>query len=213
MSRMRVLGAATVALMVGVGAASAADIYAPPPVAEVIYNPAPAFSWTGGYAGGLVGYEWGKANVQNGVDPEPSGWMGGVFGGYNFQTSNMTVFGIEGDFALSGADDKAGGVRVENNWNGTLRARAGLAFDRFMLYGTGGLAVGHVKVKVPGDSDSATKAGWTIGAGMEAAITNKVIGRLEYRYTDLGTHNFDTAPRKKVDLTSSQVMVGVGFKF
>ena len=56
MSRMRVLGAAAVALMVGVAGASAADIYSPAPVAEVIYNPAPAFSWTGGYAGGLIGY-------------------------------------------------------------------------------------------------------------------------------------------------------------
>jgi len=214
MSRMRVLGAAMGALVIGVGGANAADIYAPPPAAEVIYNPAPAFSWTGGYAGGLLGYGWGNANVKGGPNLDPDGWLGGVFAGYNFQTNNMFVLGVEGDFALNGAEDKANGVRVENNWNGTLRARAGVAFDRFMLYGTGGLAVGNINVKVAnGGSNSGTHAGWTVGAGMEAAITPNVIGRLEYRYTDYGTNIYDTAPKTKVDFNSSQVMVGIGYKF
>ncbi|MBN9021125.1 MAG: porin family protein [Rhizobiales bacterium] len=214
MSRMRVLGAAMGALMVGVGGASAADIYAPPPAAEVIYNPAPAFSWTGGYVGGLVGYGWGNAKVKGGPSLDPDGWLGGIYGGYNFQTNNMVVLGVEGDFALNGAEDKANGVRIENNWNSTLRARAGIAFDRFMLYGTGGLAVGNINAKIAnGGSNSGTHAGWTVGAGMEAAITPNVIGRLEYRYTDYGTNIYDTAPKTKVDFNSSQVMVGIGYKF
>ncbi len=214
MSRMRVLGAAMGALMVGIGGASAADIYAPPPAAEVIYNPAPAFSWTGGYAGGLVGYGWGNAKVKGGPSLDPDGWLGGIYGGYNFQTNNMFVLGLESDFALNGAEDKANGVRVENNWNATLRARAGIAFDRFMLYGTGGLAVGNINTKIAnGGSNSGTHAGWTVGAGMEAAITPNVIGRLEYRYIDYGTNIYDTAPKTKVDFNTSQVMVGIGYKF
>ncbi len=215
MSRMRVLGAATAALMAGIGAAGAADIYAPPPVAEVIYNPTPAFSWTGGYVGGLLGYEWGNAKVRDGGPSlNPDGWMGGIYAGYNFQTSDLVVLGLEGDFTISGAEDRASGVQVDNNWNGTLRARAGIAFDRFMLYGTGGLAVGNITTKVSGGgSNSGTHAGWTVGAGMEAAITNNVIGRLEYRYTDYGTNVYDTTPKTKVDFNSSQVMVGVGYKF
>jgi outer membrane immunogenic protein len=208
------MGAAMVALMVGVGGASAADIYSPAPVAEVIYNPAPAFSWTGGYAGGLIGYEWGNAKVQNGSSMSPDGFMGGVYAGYNFQTSNMFVMGLEGDFTLSGAEDKAGGVRVSNNWNGTLRARAGIALDRFMFYGTGGLAIGKITTKLDGGGTNAgTHAGWTVGAGMEAAVTNNVIARLEYRYTDYGKNTYDTAPKTKVDFNSSQVMAGIGFKF
>jgi len=210
---MRILGAATAALMVGVVGANAADIYAPPPVAEVIYSPAPAFSWTGGYVGGLFGYEWGDAKVDKGPSLSPDGWMGGLYGGYNFQTNDYAVFGLEGDISLSGAEDKANGYTVENKWNGTVRARVGLAFDRFMLYGTGGLAVGQVEVKTGGNSDSSTRAGWTIGAGMEAAITNNLVGRLEYRYTDLGSHNYDVSPKRDVDFQSSQVMVGLGYKF
>ncbi len=215
MSRIRMLGASAVALLVGVGGATAADIYAPPPAAEVIYNPAPAFSWTGGYMGGLLGYEWGDAKVRNGGPSlNPDGWMGGIFGGYNFQTSGMFVAGLETDFTFSGASDKAGGTSVDNNWNGTLRARAGIAIDRFLMYGTGGLAVGNITTKVSGaGSDTGTHAGWTIGGGIEAAFTNNIIGRLEYRYTDYGTNVYDTKPKTKVDFNSSQVMVGVGYKF
>jgi outer membrane immunogenic protein len=213
MSRIRILGASFAALMVGVGGATAADIYAPAPVAEVIYNPAPAFSWTGGYAGGLLGYEWGNADVKNGPSLNPDGWMGGIFGGYNFQSGGMFVAGLEGDITFSGSSDKASGIRVENDWNGTVRARAGVAVDRFLIYGTGGLAVGSLTVKNGGNSDSATHAGWTIGGGIEAAFTNNIIGRLEYRYTDLGSHNYATAPKTNVDFQSSQVMVGVGYKF
>jgi outer membrane immunogenic protein len=211
MSRIRILGASLIALTVGAGAALAADIYSPPP-AEVIYNPTPAFSWTGGYVGGLVGYEWGDAK-SGGLKLNPDGWMGGIFGGYNFQASNAFVAGVEGDLSLSGAKDKQAGLTVNNNWNGTLRARAGISFDRFLVYGTGGLAVGNVKVKIPGSSDSSVRTGWTIGGGVEAAVTNNVIARLEYRYTDLGSHKYGTTPKTKVNFDSSQVMVGVGVKF
>jgi outer membrane immunogenic protein len=209
------LGASVVALMIGVGGATAADIYAPAPVAEVIYSPAPAFSWTGGYMGGLLGYEWGKADVRGGgPNLNTDGWMGGLFAGYNFQTSGMFVAGVEGDFTFSGAGDKRNGVSVDNNWNSTLRARAGIAIDRFLMYGTGGLAVGNITTKVSGaGSDTGTHAGWTIGGGIEAAFTNNIIGRLEYRYTDYGTNIYDTKPKTKVDFNSSQVMVGVGYKF
>ncbi len=220
MSRIRMLGASAVALMIGVGGATAADIYAPAPVAEVIYSPAPAFSWTGGYMGGLVGYEWGSAHVRknnqwSGQNVDPEGWMGGIFGGYNFQTSGMFVAGVEGDFTFSGASDKTKGFSVENNWNTTLRARAGIAIDRFLMYGTGGLAVGNISVRNQGvGSDTGTHAGWTIGGGIEAAFTNNIIGRLEYRYTDYGTNIYDTGKRDtKVDFNSNQVMVGVGYKF
>jgi outer membrane immunogenic protein len=137
-----------------------------------------------------------------------------VFAGYNFQTSGMAVFGLEGDFVFNGAEDKGQGFTVDNKWNGTLRARAGIAIDRFLIYGTGGLAVGDLSVKRSGGgSDSGTHAGWTVGGGIETTFTNNLIGRLEYRYTDYGTNLYDTKPKTKVDYNSSQVMVGLGYKF
>ena len=212
MLRIRTIGASLMALGLGMGAASAADIagstYTPTP--EVTYNPNPAFSWTGPYIGGILGYGWGNAKVP-GPDPDPNGIVGGVYGGYNFQASPNFVLGVEGDIAASGMNDKNGGVRIKNPWNGTIRGRAGVAFDRFLVYGTGGFAFGEVEAKTGGKTVSDTRTGWTLGAGLEAAVTNNVVTRVEYRYTDLGSHNFSNAG--KVDFTSNQVLVGVGLKF
>ena len=211
MLRMRILGASMLALAVGTGAAGAADIYAPPPP-EVVYNPAPAFTWTGGYLGGIVGYGWG-APQSGGKQWDADGFVGGVFGGYNFQPSSNVVLGVESDITGTGMAGKKAGVKMTDYWNGTIRARAGLAFDRFLAYGTGGLALGNLEVKIPGSNDTALRAGYTLGAGVEAALTNTVIGRVEYRYTDFGADKYATAPKTRASFSSSQVLVGVGVKF
>ena len=103
MSRIRFLGASLIALSAAAGPAAAADIsqdtYTPPP--DVTYNPAPAFTWTGLYLGGLVGYGWGNADTDNG-DFDADGFLGGVFTGYNYQLPNNVVVGIEGDVTYQG---------------------------------------------------------------------------------------------------------------
>lgn len=213
MSRMRILGASLAALTLGTGVAGAADIYAAPPPPQVVYNPAPAFTWTGGYLGGVLGYGWGSANVKSGPKFDADGVTGGVYGGYNFQPSGNFVFGFETDILASGMSGKKGGVRVDNDWNGTIRARAGFAVDRFLVYGTGGLALGNVETKIPGSKDTSLRTGYTVGGGIETALTDTIIGRVEYRYTDLGSYKYKTSPKTNVDFTSSQVMVGLGVKF
>jgi outer membrane immunogenic protein len=75
-----------------------------------------------------------------------------------------------------------------------------------MIYGTGGLAVGGLQSTAA--SESATKVGWTAGAGIETALTDKVTGRVEYRHTDLGAF-----PTGGSNYTSDAVLVGIGFKF
>ncbi len=211
MSCMRILGASLLALTIGTGAASAADIYNPPPP-EIVYNPAPVFSWTGGYLGGIVGYGWGNAK-SGGKSWGADGFVGGVYGGYNFQTTSNFVLGLETDITGTGMSAKKSGVTVSDYWNGTIRARAGIAFDRFLAYGTGGLALGDIKVKIPGSSDTSLRTGYTVGAGVEAALTDTVIGRLEYRYTDFGNYKYATTPKTKASFSSNQIMVGVGVKF
>ncbi|WP_421723350.1 outer membrane protein [Bauldia sp.] len=211
MSRMRILGAAAVALAIGMGGAQAADIYNPPP-ANIVYNPTPAYSWTGGYAGALIGYGWGTPKVGS-REWDADGLVGGVFGGYNFQTNPNMVFGFETDITATGMSGKRNGIRVENPWNGTLRARAGIAFDRAMIYATGGVAAASLDVKRGGKSDQALRAGYTVGAGIEAALTDTVVGRVEYRYTHIGKHSYDTKPKTKAEFSSNQVLVGLGVKF
>lgn len=217
MYRVRILGAALIALSAGVGAATAADLsqgnYTPPP--DITYNPAPAFSWTGAYAGGLVGYGWGKAETDNG-DVDADGFLGGLFAGYNYDLGNNVIVGVEADGTYGNQEGSGGtpNTRVENNWNGTVRGRLGYAMDRFMVYGTGGLAVGKLDVREGGISDSNTAIGWTAGAGVETALTNNVIGRVEYRYTDLGSDSYSLGSGPTdVSLSSQSVMVGLGLKF
>ena len=134
--------------MVGVGGATAADIYAPAAGGgSDLQSRARPSAGPAAMSAACSAMSGARPTSRTGPSLNPDGWMGGIFGGYNFQTSGMFVVGLEGDFTLSGATDNGGGVRVENNWNSTLRARAGIAIDRFLIYGTGGLAVGSLEVK------------------------------------------------------------------
>ena len=182
------LGASLLATVAGAGFASAADLsqpsYNPPPQA---YSPAPAWSWTGPYAGLTGGYGW--ANT--------SGFIGGAYAGYNLQTNRNLVVGFEGDVTATS--------KSTNPWDATFRGRLGYAWDRFILYGTAGVAVGGLN----GAGASSTSVGWVGGVGLEAALTDKVTGRIEYRHTDLGT----LPGAGGTSSASNDFLVGVGFKF
>ena len=68
-----------------------------------------------------------------------------------------------------------------------MRGRVGYAFDRFMPYVTGGAAFGNIKSTVAGvGSSDETKAGWTVGGGLEAALAGPWTAKVEYLYVDLG---------------------------
>ena len=85
---------------------------------------------------------------------------------------------------------------------------------RFMVYGTGGLAVANAEASNATSSDSQTAVGWTAGAGVEAAVTDNVFARVEYRYTDLGSDSYSLdSGDTDAELKSHGVMVGLGFKF
>jgi outer membrane immunogenic protein len=67
---------------------------------------------------------------------------------------------------------------------------------RVLLYVTGGLAYGEVKADYTSGifgtplallSTSTTRAGWTVGAGVEGAFWNNWSLKAEYLYVDLGT--------------------------
>ncbi len=59
-----------------------------------------------------------------------------------------------------------------------MRGRLGYAADRVLFYGTAGGAVGDVT--------AGQSAGWTAGAGLEAALTENLTARIEYLYLKLG---------------------------
>lgn len=190
MLSMRTIGVSGLALLASAGVAAAADLpnYQPPPAQSQMYSPAPAFSWTGPYVGITGGYGWGSS----------SGWKGGAYAGYNFQVDPNWVIGLEGDVL--------GSSQSTNGWDSSVRGRLGYAYDRYLFYGTGGVAFGDIK----NNGASKTRTGWTVGAGIEAALSSHVTGRVEFRYTDLGSTTVGGTP---VSQTSNDLMLGVGYKF
>ncbi len=65
--------------------------------------------------------------------------------------------------------------------------RLGYAFNRFLPFVTGGAAFGNIKTNVAGvGSADDTRAGWTLGGGVEAAIAGPWTAKVEYLYADLG---------------------------
>ncbi len=79
--------------------------------------------------------------------------------------------------------------RTQERWQGSLRLRAGVAFDRVLLCATGGLAFNNRRytfgtVAAPSVfAHTASTWGWTLGAGLEYAINNNWSARGEYRYS------------------------------
>ena len=176
--------------LVAAGAASAADLPSRKgPVVAPVY--VPAFTWTGFYVGANAGYGWGNVNANGFANVgDLDGFVGGGQVGYNYQMGQFVV-GLEAD--LQGADlstgSTLGGVRVKTDYFGTVRARVGVAFDRFMPYITGGWAYGNVKTSIPAlgfSSDNSHTGGWALGGGLEYAVTNNIVAGVEYLYVDLG---------------------------
>ena len=181
-----------------------------------------------------------------GNSASPSGVIGGGHVGYNFSTQSLgaipllgaipggfggggLVFGVEGDvdgasynrtYALGGINNN-----IDQSIQGSVRGRLGVAVDRVLFYATGGAAFGSLQNSYLNtlnggyDSFSHTRVGYTVGGGIEYAITNNVSLRAEYRYTDFGSIN-DTLTNSTaggVDVrhreTDNRVQAGVSYKF
>lgn len=213
------MGASLIALVAGTGIAVAADIYQMPPTSSpsAYYAPTSAFSWTGPYLGLQGGYGWGSSTYTDSVPSDNKigvrGWQGGVYGGFNFQTASPLVLGVEADANWSGKKGSNAGDSVSNPWNASVRGRLGFSMDRYMVYGTGGVAFGQVKVTDGGGptTESVNRTGWAAGLGVEAAVTENVVVRGEFRHTNLGTATLPTLGT--ASYYSNDVMVGIGYKF
>lgn len=196
----------------------------------------PAYDWTGFYIGVFGGGAYGNHNLNNATGPagfanfttnyDSKGSLGGGEIGYQWQSGSI-VFGVEADgfgADIKGGDNFALGWddATKLGWGGTLRARGGIAVDRLLLFFTGGWAYGELTHSNtnPGvgiDTFKAARSGLAAGGGIAYAITDNLMGKLEYRYLDLGTFHRD-APANgvlpyNVANTYSIVTLGLDFKF
>ena len=164
--------------------AGAADLYVSRnTLPQSLYRPD---SWARPYLGVNLGYAWGS--VANNP-AKPSGFVGGVQAGYNWQNGSF-VFGLEGDIQATGAEETFAPWKFSNPWFGTVRGRAGFAFNNVMFFGTGGLAFGELRATTFGLSESHTNAGWTLGAGAEMGLALNWSAKIEYLYVDLANSTF-----------------------
>lgn len=191
--------------------AFAADVvYQEPAAPAPVFEPTPVASWAGPYAGINLGYGFG--GDVDGIDTD--GFVGGAFGGYNFQ-SGQFVYGLEGDINYNGGKGEAAGVEARSKVDGSIRARAGVAVtDDVLVYATAGGAAEKLRVTdAAGVRDTQTMLGYTVGAGVDARLTEQVFARGEYRYTDYGSESFNLTAPTSVDSSNHRVTLGVGFKF
>jgi outer membrane immunogenic protein len=218
-------GAALAAL---VAPAMAADL-SPAPIYTKAPPPVPVFSWTGFYLGVNVGGGWAKDTdsatlTLTGVgtfgastSTNSNGVIGGGQIGYNWQVANI-VLGVEADIdgssenstgtllcptAACGAIISSATANDKIKDFGTVRGRLGLAFDRWLVYVTGGgswqtvnsiYTVTAAGVATGVANSTTTRGGYAVGGGVETALwSNNWIGGVEYLYLDSGTFGTGTA--------------------
>ncbi len=233
---MWLLAAASMVAMAD--SARAADLGPEPAPIAPIAAVNPAYDWSGTYLGLQGGYNWGHSTsaydfapfTAVAIDPmNATGWSGGIEGGVNHQFANRFVLGIEADASLASITDTIPDVAgtldtllpqtltSKTDFGGNLRARFGFAFDRTLLFGAAGVTASHVTVTATdGDlADHATLIGWTIGGGIEQAVTNRVSVKAEYLYSGFPNHTwFEGEPYSSTSTASgSTVRVGVNVRF
>jgi outer membrane immunogenic protein len=209
--------------------------------------PLPPFTWTGVYFGGNAGYGF-QTSSDAVVLSDPSatapglketGGFVGIQMGYNYQMG-MLVLGLEGDVQAANIKDSynrvidAAGDSLNASGNadefGTIRARIGGAFDHFLVYATGGAALGGISNTLDVTTSSggftmlqndSTRLGYTVGAGLEYAVDRNWSIKGEYQYISFGSESLSPAGTINTISTTSNsvttdiqtVRIGVNWHF
>ncbi len=165
------------------------------------------------------------------------GFGGGLLGGY----AHNIVVGVEADFDGTGiasggplssfaqgfplGTSQYVGVSSQIDYLGTVRGRLGYAFDRVLVYGTGGFAYANVKstVNAPGQNISTSSSqfhtGYVFGGGVEVAVSNNVALRAEYLRAELDSRNIASGNNGYISYNVSErpevniVRAGLDYKF
>jgi opacity protein-like surface antigen len=206
---------ATIAFLASANAVLAADM---PSMPQRAPSPMQASGWTGFTLGANLGGGWSDAQSVfstagfpsfASVDNNLKGAIGGVQAGYNWQQGPM-VFGVEADFQFSDMKNRidapcppvvcvglAASFDQKMPWFGTARGRLGYASQGWLIYATGGYAysrlethafasAGGLSVDVSRDEN---RNGWTLGGGIEVALSRNWTAKAEYLYLDFGSHD------------------------
>jgi outer membrane immunogenic protein len=174
------------------------------PIEATVATP---FTWSGFLVGLHGGFGWGDFFIDNVAAPDYSfdfdSFIGGGQAGFDWQW-NMLVLGIEADASWKGYEGDDGGFlgvtdSIDGNWGATVRGRVGLAFNRFLVFGTGGLAVldydysSRIDPAGPTANFSDTDIGFTVGGGAGLAVTDHFSLEGQYLFSDFDENNRSSA--------------------
>jgi outer membrane immunogenic protein len=167
-------------------------------------------------------------------------WVVGIEGDFGLADRTSARSGFPFSSGLLITDSVADSLSVKTTWDAGMRARVGLLLTpATLLYTTGGVAWQHYEVtsicsgrlcNIDGFSpatitNSDTKAGWSLGGGIETAVWGNWLMRGEYRYADFGTSSFTiaraagasglnpTIDNFDVKLRTHTVTFGLAYKF
>jgi outer membrane immunogenic protein len=138
---------------------------------------------SGGFGGGQIGYNWQRDHFVFGLEADIEG--SGISGS---SLATITPY-------IAAPNSITVGFNERLDWFGTARGRVGWAWDRFLLYATGGFAYGQVKSSMTmsdtfgftaATTSSSTRGGFVVGGGGEYAFNNNWSVKVEYQYIDLG---------------------------
>lgn len=191
--------------------------------------PAPlATTWTGAHIGVHAGYGWGRSTTGNAVlaavygsVPYLTGGLAGAQIGYDYQFANNIVAGVEADVSHAWLSSRVGIAPFSfasgsMDWFWSARLRLGYAFDRLLVYATGGFSQvrtsGHgFNLFFPaGFATGNTHSGWVIGLGAQYMITPHWLAGLEYLHGQYDKQIYVAAPR---DGIADIVRVRLDYKF
>jgi outer membrane immunogenic protein len=187
--------------------------------------------WSDPYIGVFVAHSWLDLEYYEpdwpGYERNPNinTFTGGVYLGFNYPINNI-VMGIETDAGFGdmskGPDDNSRNYysAFDIDWTMHLRSRIGWLFGPALPYISGGLSLTEINLddsETGWGRDDNLHVGWTIGAGIEHAVTKKLKARIEYLYDDYGREHYyidGLLPyRANIDLTSHTVRAGLSYSF
>lgn len=163
----------------------------------------------GGYIGGVQSSssvsdidDW---NAGATYDHEITGFASGVQIAYDIARCN-TLIGFVADATFLNADksgiyDEDDEYKSSIEWMSTVRLRAGVALDNLYLYATGGIAFADFNNRMrdtfevdateqyPSWKGDSSRIGWTVGAGLEYALSSRLTLMTEVLYADFGSND------------------------
>ena len=183
----------------------------------------------GGSAAASTGWINTTINTVGYEDTYSNGFLG-VYAGYDVQVSNI-VLGVSGEYnwtAISGTQEPLSpqpgpidSTSTKIDSFGSVNGRVGFALDRLLIYGTGGYSFASLAHDYNGSSyvdfGKRSFSGYNFGAGVDIAISEHIVGKLEYRRHEFNNEHYP-APLPgyadhAISLSMDVIKAGIGYKF